>query len=207
MSMLNPNKLEGLQLYDLNKGCKEIAISPWAIQFLCYDELHVDLNMSLFWIKASQRIIACCKEGMVDDPPELKWKLDPDMKVQEERAAKMWMMKDKEVTGFTPSVSNLSANPGEHARMLLCSENREDLMTILPDCVQKQKLLHAWSLFDKLRKIYRASSPTMEERYSFRNLGLEFCNFLQLELPWMNITSLGKIITSNFLLFSCLNII
>ena len=63
-----------------------------------------------------KRIITCCEAGEENDPPSLKWRLEKGMKEKEEKAEKIWQANDKKVTNFQATASNLSSNPGDHAR-------------------------------------------------------------------------------------------
>ena len=60
------------------------------------------------------------------------------------------------VTGFVPTVSSLTSNPGNHARQILDPSLRDELFKCVPECSEKTKLLSLMALFDFLRDTYKA---------------------------------------------------
>ena len=131
MSQINPWRFDGSNLQEMNEGCKIVGISPVPLQFLGFDELHMDLNMALFFIKIAKRIMIYCQENEMVVSQKLKWTIELDMKDTEAEMEVIWAANDKiqtgsiaphsfiievhkisPIAGYMPTASNLSSNPG-----------------------------------------------------------------------------------------------
>ena len=68
---INPDRLVGKELYHLCKGSKTVQISPIDIGLACYDELHMDINMSSVFVTICQGIVTVCQECKTELPAAL----------------------------------------------------------------------------------------------------------------------------------------
>ena len=68
---INPDRLVGEELYHLCKGSKTVQISSIDIGLDCYDELHMDINMSSVFVTLCQGILTVCWEGKTELPAAL----------------------------------------------------------------------------------------------------------------------------------------
>ena len=55
---INPYWLVREELYTLCEGSKTVQISPIDIRVTCYDELHMDINMSSVFVQVCQGIMS-----------------------------------------------------------------------------------------------------------------------------------------------------
>ena len=62
---VNNIKLVGEEFYHLWKGSKAVQISPIDIGLACYNELHMDINMSSVFVQLCQSIMTVCQKGQI----------------------------------------------------------------------------------------------------------------------------------------------
>ena len=68
---INPDRLVREELYTLCEGSKTVQISPIDIGLACYDELHMDINMSSVFVTICQGIVTVCQECKTELPAAL----------------------------------------------------------------------------------------------------------------------------------------
>ena len=102
---IKPGRLVGEELYHLCKGSKTIQISPIDIGLACYDELHMDINMSSVFVQLRQGIMTVCQEGQTVLPPAQNQKEYPSFKTfktQKDEAVLKWQENEKKIINFLP---------------------------------------------------------------------------------------------------------
>ena len=104
-----------------------MKISAIDIGLACYNELHMDINMSSVFVQLRQVIMTVCQEGQTVLPPALNQKEYPSFKkfkTQKEEAVLKWQVNEKKIMNFSASVSSLSQSPGKKRK----PENTSKLM-------------------------------------------------------------------------------
>ena len=102
---IKPGRLVGEELYHLCKGSKTIQSSPIDIGLACYDELHMDINMSSVFVQLRQGIMTVCQEGQTVLPPALNQKEYPSFKrfkTQKDEAVLKLQENEKKIINFLP---------------------------------------------------------------------------------------------------------
>ena len=153
ISAINPESLDGEELYQLCRGSKTVAISPIDVSLTCYDELHWDIDSVDIFIKYAKCTLALCEEGqtfipqeMIDGYPTLS-----KHKARMEAATSKWNETVKKELNFKGTAKNLSQNPGKFARLLLTPTEWSKMMAILPDCEAKIQLQTLFTKFKAVR--------------------------------------------------------
>ena len=102
---IKPGRLVGEELYHLCKGSKTIQSLPIDIGLACYDELHMDINMSSVFVQLRQGIMTVCQEGQTVLPPALNQKEYPSFKrfkTQKDEAVLKLQENEKKIINFLP---------------------------------------------------------------------------------------------------------
>ena len=153
IAAINPESLNGEDLYQLCRGSKSVAISPINISLTCYDELHWDIDIVDIFISLAKCILALCEDGQTHIPQGL---IDgfPTLSKYADRmdaATSTWNETVKKELNFRGTARNLSQNPGNFARLLLTPSEWSKMMRIIPNCEAKIQLQTLFTKFNAVR--------------------------------------------------------
>lgn len=149
-----------------------------------FGKLHLDLNLKTFHIRIGVKILCCCTEGGKEDPKTLKWIFSGQMKMKEETMTNKMNQHIKALTGFSQAAKALATNPGKVARQVLHKDNRQEMFSILPDCITTKKFFTLLEKLDAIREIYRAKLPSKIQRDSLPEKCQDYIDFLTSQFPW-----------------------
>ena len=82
-----------------------MKISAIDIGLACYNELHMDINMSSVFVQLRQGIMTVCQEGQTVLPPAQNQKEYPSFKTfktQKDEAVLKWQENEKKIINFLP---------------------------------------------------------------------------------------------------------